>query len=136
MRTSRVVIAGEVRGKPRPRFNYRGGHAGAYTPTDYARYERMIASEYVRQGGELHRGPIAIKVDIERALPRSRPKRVTSEPDTYKPDADNLGKAVLDALNGVAYEDDRKVVWLEVRKHPRKRMDADIMTIEVTEVVE
>lgn len=27
-----------------------------------------------------------------------------------KPDADNILKAVLDALNGVAYEDDRQVV--------------------------
>jgi Holliday junction resolvase RusA-like endonuclease len=33
-----------------------------------------------------------------------------------KPDVDNLAKAILDALNGVAYEDDSQVYSLEVQK--------------------
>ena len=33
-----------------------------------------------------------------------------------KPDIDNVVKAVLDALNGVAYRDDTQVVELHVRK--------------------
>ena len=35
---------------------------------------------------------------------------------TKKPDADNIAKIIMDALNGVAYEDDRQVVELIVRK--------------------
>ena len=33
-----------------------------------------------------------------------------------KPDADNIAKIVLDALNGVAYEDDSQVINLSVQK--------------------
>ena len=33
-----------------------------------------------------------------------------------KPDIDNVIKAVLDALNGIAYKDDARVVELEARK--------------------
>ena len=35
---------------------------------------------------------------------------------TTKPDWDNLGKLVSDALNGVAYDDDKRVVDARVRK--------------------
>ena len=47
------------------------------------------------------------------------------ENDTFKPDVDNIAKAVLDALNGVAFEDDSQVVRLRCSKHPRKRRESD-----------
>jgi Holliday junction resolvase RusA-like endonuclease len=33
-----------------------------------------------------------------------------------KPDIDNITKTVLDALNGLAYKDDKSVVWLSAIK--------------------
>ena len=33
-----------------------------------------------------------------------------------KPDIDNIAKAVLDALNSVAYRDDTQIVELQIRK--------------------
>lgn len=65
-------------------------------------------------------------MDVCRALPKSRPKKVESEPDTIKPDCDNVGKIVLDALNGVAYDDDGQVTCLLVVKHDRTRTDERI----------
>ena len=42
---------------------------------------------------------------------------------TVKPDWDNIGKLVADALNGVAYDDDKCIVDAQVKKiysdHPR-----------------
>ncbi len=35
---------------------------------------------------------------------------------TVKPDWDNIGKLVADALNGVAYDDDKCIVDAQVRK--------------------
>ena len=35
---------------------------------------------------------------------------------TVKPDCDNLVKAILDALNGVAWYDDAQIVDLQVKK--------------------
>ena len=42
-------------------------------------------------------------------------------PFTRKPDADNVAKSVLDALNGVAWLDDAQVTHLSVRKLERRR---------------
>jgi Holliday junction resolvase RusA-like endonuclease len=37
-------------------------------------------------------------------------------PHTVKPDWDNLGKVVSDALNGIAWKDDAQVCWANVKK--------------------
>ena len=56
-------------------------------------------------------------------MPKSDSKKVQSLKlsgrirPTQKPDADNIAKSVLDALNGLAYADDKQVVTLEVDKH-------------------
>ena len=34
----------------------------------------------------------------------------------FKPDVDNLCKTILDALNGLAYEDDKQVVECVIKK--------------------
>ena len=44
-----------------------------------------------------------------------------AHPDTQKPDADNDAKLVLDALNGVAWDDDQQVTDLHVIKRDRTR---------------
>lgn len=38
-------------------------------------------------------------------------------PHIKRPDADNVAKAILDALNGHAYNDDRAIAALSVRKY-------------------
>ena len=38
-------------------------------------------------------------------------------PHTKRPDADNVAKAILDALNGHAYNDDSAIALLTVRKY-------------------
>ncbi|MEG1247059.1 RusA family crossover junction endodeoxyribonuclease, partial [Gordonibacter sp.] len=81
-----------------------------------------------------HEGPVSVTIDVFRALPNSRPKRVAYEPDTVSPDADNIAKAVLDGLNGIAYEDDRQVVELHVRKHNRMRRAGDSVRFSVKAV--
>ena len=68
--------------------------------------------------------PVILDVDAYRPLPESRPKRVYSEPDTYRPDADNESKLVMDALNGLVWVDDAQVVDLHVGQ--AERMDISI----------
>nr|DAJ52248.1 MAG TPA: Endodeoxyribonuclease RusA [Caudoviricetes sp.] len=75
--------------------------------------------------------PVIVTIDVYRPLPDGRPRCVRSEPDTYKPDADNVAKLVMDALTGVAWADDSQVVDLHVRKHPRVRGQAERMDITV-----
>lgn len=109
----------EVMGAPRPR-HMRNGHT--YMPREYTAYKGRIAEAYRAAGGaDFGDMPVGVTIDIMRELPGSRPKRVVSEPDTVRPDVDNVAKAVLDALNGVAYGDDSQVVSLSVLKCDRTR---------------
>lgn len=118
------VVRGEVRGKPRPRFSARGGYGRAYTPASYMKYERSIAKAYTEAGGKKFSGAVSVSIFIHRELPKSRSKRLLAELDTSKPDIDNVAKAVLDALNGVAYDDDKQVTSLHVTKLPRTRQES------------
>lgn len=125
----RMTYAGEVRGQARPRFS-RSGHA--YKDTASRAYERRLAQCWAEQSGVCFDGPVRVSISVWRHLPRSKPRGVTEEPDTLKPDADNIAKAVLDALNGVAWQDDSQVVALSVRKFPRRRVPADIDILHVS----
>lgn len=124
-------------GKQRHRLDRR--HARMYTPTETLRAERAIAAacrEAMAEAGiQLMpfgpHEPVILDVDAYRPLPESRPKRVYSEPDTYKPDGDNEGKLVMDALNGLVWADDAQVVDLHVVKHPRVRGQAERMDISI-----
>lgn len=124
------TVFGDVMGKPRPRVN-RNGHV--WTKKKFIDCEEKIADAYLAAGGSVLSGEICITVSICRKLPNSRPKRLISEPDTYKPDIDNIAKIVLDALNGVAYEDDKQITQLHVIKQPRTRTE-EHLTITVEEL--
>lgn len=114
-------VFGKVRGKGRPRFT-RGGHA--YTPKGTRDYERAIREAFENAPGrppEPFSGPISVCIMTYRQLPKSTPKSVIREHDTHKPDADNVAKVVLDALNGVAWVDDAQVTSLTIAKLDRTR---------------
>ena len=122
-------VLGKVRGKGRPRFT-RGGHA--YTPKATRDYEMAIREAFENAPGrppEPFSGPIAVSIMTYRQLPKSTPKSVSSEPDTHKPDIDNVAKIVLDALNGVAWEDDAQVVSLTASKLDRTRSPERMIVI-------
>lgn len=61
---------------------------------------------------------VAVIVFAYQQLPQSKAK-LGREPFTYKPDADNILKCVMDALSGVAYMDDKQVTQTIVRKMDR-----------------
>lgn len=116
-------VFGRVRGKGRPRFTRSGR---PYTPKATRDYERDIRDAFENAPGrppEPFSGPIAVCIMTYRQLPKSTPKSVYSEPDTHKPDADNVAKVVLDALNGVAWFDDAQVTSLTVVKLDREKRE-------------
>lgn len=110
-------VRGRVVGSARPRVT----RFGTYIPQRTRDYRDRIKGAFMESGGMRWSGPVSVRVYVYRELPKSRPKRVESEPDTYKPDVDNIAKNVLDALNGIAWDDDSQVVELIVRKYPRSR---------------
>ena len=120
---------GRVRGQGRPRF----GNGHAYESEGDVDYKRAIRDMYVKKGcGYFGAAPISVTIDVVRHLPIGTPKRIASMYDLQKPDVDNIAKSVLDALNGVAWDDDKQVVFLLVRKFPRVHMDDKIDYLRVT----
>ena len=128
---------GSVRGQGRPRFT-KGGIA--YEAREDKAFKSDLQAAYLEQVGRDSFGkePVSVHISIRRPLPKSRPKKVYTEHDVYKPDADNIAKAVLDALNGLAFDDDRQVVSLSVIKYRRARYgnDQDHMHVVITSAYE
>lgn len=115
-----IFIPGTPRGKGRPRFTRYGK---PYTDTETRKYEDTIAEAYRTQGAELIAdAPVQVMVEVFFKIPERTSKKRTFEMlrdlilPAKKPDLDNVIKAVLDALNGVAYRDDSQVCWLFARK--------------------
>lgn len=104
--------------KGRPRFS-RGGHA--YTPKKTELYEALIREKYGKR--EFYDCPIWVRLIFSMPIPKSYPKWKLAAINQgilkheKTPDLDNLAKAVLDALNGVAYKDDSKITRLILSKH-------------------
>ena len=111
------VVPGEPQGKGRARIGKVGNHARMFTPAKTVAYEGLIAlaAQDVMQGRSLIEGPVLIELRIFHAVPQSKSKKWKAlalegkEPCTKKPDADNVLKAVCDALNGVVFKDDVQV---------------------------
>lgn len=102
--------------KSRPRFA--GGHT--YTPKATSDAEKYIRSEYLSQNearGDFD-GSVQVLIVVHRHKPKSAAKRFVGAPDLKTPDADNVAKLFCDALNGVAYKDDRQITDLSVHFMP------------------
>ncbi len=112
------TVPGKPVGKARPRLG-RGGRV--YTPAATTKAERAVANAWRAQVGIIHTGPVHVTLAIAFAVPKSiakaeRARRLEAGWHTHKPDIDNVVKLVLDALNGVAYDDDTQVVSISTTK--------------------
>lgn len=63
--------------------------------------------------------PVRLKIEVYTPLAQSAPKDTVSMPHVKKPDLDNVVKLVLDALNGVAWDDDQQVNCIFAKKLDR-----------------
>ena len=116
-------IVGEPQGKGRPRFSTRGGFVKTYTPDKTASYENFVKLCYLNKyKGKKLDGEIIAEIIAYFSIPKSFSKKKISEAiegkikPTKKPDTDNIAKTILDSLNGIAFEDDKQVVALLVKK--------------------
>lgn len=113
------VIPDQPIGKGRPRVV--NGHA--YTPERTRIHEDKIAllarNALMLAGDEPFSGLVSISIWFY--LPNRR----------SEPDIDNLIKAVLDGLNGVAYADDKQVIAVHAYKHfdSRPRTEIEILSV-------
>ncbi len=112
--TISFTVPGKPQGKARPRFDGRSGRA--YTPKNTRAYEETVRACFLRAYRSTRlSGEIEAVITAQFSVPKnvSKFKRAAMLDGrinpTMKPDADNIIKAILDALNGYAYRDDAAV---------------------------
>lgn len=116
-------VVGEPKGKARPRFVRMPNGVRTYTTKETENYEAYIRMSYLNEvGREMLKGAIAAEIVGVFPIPKSTSKKKRQQMidgeihHTKKIDCDNLAKTILDALNGVAYDDDKQVCQLNVSK--------------------
>lgn len=116
------TVPGKPVGKQRPRFSRQGTAVRTYTPRKTADYERLVKESYIAAGGKKLEGAISATVcgyfEPPRSISKKQREQMLKGQISYikKIDSDNLAKSILDALNGVAYDDDAQVCLLIVQK--------------------
>lgn len=118
-------ILGEVKAKQSFKF---GANGVKYTPADVKNYAKLVKYSFIKDyprhtADDLKDHYITIKIYVFKKYPKSfsekkilRAKQGYILPDK-KPDWDNIAKNICDALNGVAYPDDRAIIKGVVEKY-------------------
>ena len=110
------TVPREGKPKKKPQFNRKTG--AVYTPKDTLNFEGIVREYWYRKYGSIpkhiqpRKGPVRMTI----LFIYHRPKRLYRKKDPdgrlpfdITPDFDNAGKAISDALNGVAYGDDKQI---------------------------
>lgn len=116
-----LTIEGKVQAKQRPRL----GRYSRYTPEQTKNYENWVKLSFINQYPDFKPYENALKVIISVffEIPKSASKKKREQMligkirPTIRPDLDNIAKSILDALNGLAYIDDKQIVDLIVEKY-------------------
>lgn len=125
-----IVIDGEPVGKGRPKFARQGNYVKTYTPEKTAEYENLIQTVYrLTAKNEQYQTvyfpadtPVSVHIRAFYGIPKHTVKAKSEEMlsgrivPLKKPDLDNICKIVCDALNGIAYADDKQIAELSCRK--------------------
>lgn len=98
-----------------------GGFGRAYVPKTHAvhAYRQAVALAAKAAGCEPGGEPVNVVIDFVFGRPKSHLRKSglrADAPVLPRSDLDNMAKAVLDALNGVAWVDDSQVSRLVVEK--------------------
>ena len=108
------------------------------TPAKTVNYETLVKQLYiVEHHNRQLDGPLSMTVRAYFQIPKSASQRKATEMQegkirpTTKPDWDNVGKIISDALNGLAYRDDSQIVRATVEKYysDEPRVEVEIQEI-------
>lgn len=131
----KLIIPGEPCAKQRPRTT-KQGHT--YTPQKTVNYETLVRELYILQNFRQQlEGELVMTVRAYFTIPKSASKKKAADMvggrirPTKRPDWDNVGKIISDALNGLAYHDDSQIVTATVEKwySAEPRVEVEIQEI-------
>lgn len=113
------VVPGPPRGQGRPRFARIGKFVRTYDPKESVDWKSKVALFATQANVQPIEGPVALTVHAIHPRPQRLMRRRDPDGEVLapcKPDWDNIGKAVADALTGIAYRDDSQIVSAAVHK--------------------
>ncbi|MBN3369111.1 RusA family crossover junction endodeoxyribonuclease [Clostridium botulinum] len=132
----KIVIDGKPMGKQRPRFNTKTGKA--YTADKTVNYENWVKLCYQQQcKGEKLTGEVVAFINAYYVIPKSTSKKNKKDMlagnirPTIKPDVDNIAKVILDSLNGLAYKDDKQIIFCAISKWYGENPKVEVILEEV-----
>lgn len=128
MKTIEFKIIGKVKAKQSVKFAHIGNFIKKYTPEDMVNYANWVKQSFRMQypnhlPSALFGMALAVDIYVYFAMPKSfsikKQKLALSGKirPTVKPDWDNISKNICDALNGIAYPDDKSIVEGSVHKY-------------------
>ena len=118
---SEIFVPGNPVAQPRNRVSARGDIVRVYVPKKHPvnAFKQAVHEAAVAAGVPVFTGPVDVEIAAVFEMPKSwsKAKReaMACSLHTQKPDADNIAKAVLDALSAF-WTDDAQVSVLRVRK--------------------
>ena len=131
-KTISFMVPGKPVGKQRPRFSRTCTGERTYTTRKTQEYEDLVRISYRAASKQKLEGAISATIygyfEPPKSISKKQRARMLSGEISYikKIDSDNLAKSILDALNGVAYDDDSQVCLLIVQK-----LYAEVARVEV-----
>ena len=125
---------------PQGKARARTTRYGTYTPEKTVLYENLLKIMYQQASRNIFNNKEPLKVTINAYFEpvKSTSKKKRKEMlggliyPTKKPDSDNIGKVICDALNGVAYGDDTQIVNLEINKRYAEEARVEVEIKEIT----
>jgi Holliday junction resolvase RusA-like endonuclease len=122
---AKIRANGHPKGQPRPRAFVRAGRAAVYDPGTAEGWKAAVAVACEPLAGDRIEAPLALRLTFFMPRPRGHYLRngmlKTSAPSFHhaqKPDADNLAKAVMDAMTQLGvWFDDSQIAELAVSKY-------------------
>jgi crossover junction endodeoxyribonuclease RusA len=119
----RIIVAFELPSRPHPKGRPRFGRGRAYTDEKTRLYEANVATAcglaMIRDRVQIATGPVELACLFEQR-------------DARAADVTNLVKAVEDAMNGIAWKDDKQVSKVSAVRV--LRADVDRVSVAVLEV--
>lgn len=118
------MISFEIKMKPFGKERHRFGRGTVYTPKKTSSHEIMIGNlaNTAMRGRQILKCACSVFIIVEEEVPKTWPKWKREAAldgfiaHTKKPDIDNIGKLILDSINGIVYKDDSQVRRLTVNK--------------------
>ena len=109
-----LIIPYKLQPKERPRFAIHRGKVITYTPKKTHNFESLVKQQFYSQNCKKIDGCIEVKIQAYYSV---KNKKLWENPKDTRPDIDNGIKLLLDALNGLAWEDDGQVVKITAEKY-------------------